>query len=164
MIDRVSMPKIDVNPNDWEEINHILKTYLPTNEVWVFGSRVKGTAKPYSDLDLAVIANKPLSIHDYAELKEAFDESDLPYRVDIVDWAATSESFKNIIRLDKIVVQLPEEGQADWPIVTLKDAGVTLIDCDHKIPKAQEEGLPYVGIPQLKEGRILLEGARLISE
>lgn len=53
---------------------------------------------------------------------------------------------------------------SDWPTVTLKDAGVTLIDCDHKTPKAQEEGLPYIGIPQLKEGRILLNGARLISE
>jgi len=53
---------------------------------------------------------------------------------------------------------------ADWPIVTLKEAGITLIDCDHKTPKAQEEGLPYVGIPQLKDGRIVLDGARLISE
>ena len=53
---------------------------------------------------------------------------------------------------------------ADWPVVTLKEAGITLIDCDHKTPKAQEEGLPYVGIPQLKDGRIVLDGARLISE
>lgn len=51
----------------------------------------------------------------------------------------------------------------DWQIVTLKEAGVMLIDCDHKTPKAQENGLPYIGIPQLKEGRILLDGARLIS-
>lgn len=53
---------------------------------------------------------------------------------------------------------------SDWPVVKLKDAGVKLIDCDHKTPKAQEEGLPYVGIPQLKQGRIVLHGARLISE
>jgi len=53
---------------------------------------------------------------------------------------------------------------AEWPLVTLKEAGVTLIDCDHKTPKAQEEGFPYVGIPQLKDGRISLEGVRLISE
>jgi type I restriction enzyme S subunit len=52
----------------------------------------------------------------------------------------------------------------DWPTVTLKEAGVILIDCDHKTPKAQEEGFPYVGIPQLKEGRIKLDGARLINE
>ena len=53
---------------------------------------------------------------------------------------------------------------SDWPTVTLKEAGVSLIDCDHKTPKAQEEGFPYVGIPQLKEGRIILDGVRLITE
>ncbi len=41
---------------------------------------------------------------------------------------------------------------------------MSLIDCDHKTPKAQEEGFPYVGIPQLKDGRITLDGARLITE
>jgi len=53
---------------------------------------------------------------------------------------------------------------SDWSIVTLKEAGISLIDCDHKTPKEQKDGLPYVGIPQLKAGRIVLNGARLISE
>ena len=46
----------------------------------------------------------------------------------------------------------------------LNEAGVTLIDCDHKTPTAQTSGYPYVGIPQLKDGHIRLDGARLISE
>lgn len=50
------------------------------------------------------------------------------------------------------------------PLVTLKKAGISLIDCDHKTPKAQEHGRPYIGIPQLKDGRITQDGARLISE
>ncbi|WP_102385269.1 restriction endonuclease subunit S [Vibrio cyclitrophicus] len=52
----------------------------------------------------------------------------------------------------------------NWRKMTLKEAGVILIDCDHKTPKAQETGRPYVGIPQLKDCRITLDGARLISE
>ncbi len=52
---------------------------------------------------------------------------------------------------------------ADWKLTTLKEAGVALIDCDHKTPAAQTEGLPYVGIPQVKDGRITLDGVRLIS-
>ncbi|WP_186379514.1 restriction endonuclease subunit S [Yersinia rochesterensis] len=51
----------------------------------------------------------------------------------------------------------------EWRTVTLNEAGVTLIDCDHKTPKAVENGKPYIGIPQLKNGRVILEGARLIS-
>ncbi|WP_113907489.1 restriction endonuclease subunit S [Aliidiomarina celeris] len=53
---------------------------------------------------------------------------------------------------------------SDWATLSLADAGVVLIDCDHKTPKAQTTGRPYVGIPQMKEGRLSLDGARLISE
>lgn len=52
---------------------------------------------------------------------------------------------------------------SNWPFTTLKEAGVSLLDCDHKTPKAQKIGLPYIGIPQLKNGRVILDGARLIS-
>ena len=52
----------------------------------------------------------------------------------------------------------------NWQTMTLAEAGITLIDCDHKTPKAQESGFPYIGIPQLKDCRITLDGARLICE
>ncbi|EOI3475088.1 restriction endonuclease subunit S [Cronobacter turicensis] len=52
---------------------------------------------------------------------------------------------------------------SEWRVMTLNQAGVVLIDCDHKTPKAVGSGQPYIGIPQLKNGRITLEGARLIS-
>ncbi|MEM1149940.1 MAG: restriction endonuclease subunit S [Pseudomonadota bacterium] len=51
----------------------------------------------------------------------------------------------------------------DWPTLTLREAGVRLIDCVHKTPAAQETGFPYVGIPQMKEGWIDFESARKIS-
>ena len=51
----------------------------------------------------------------------------------------------------------------DWPILTLRDAGVQLIDCVHKTPAAQESGYPYIGIPQMKSGRLDFESARKIS-
>lgn len=50
-----------------------------------------------------------------------------------------------------------------WQLTTLKDAGVVLIDCDHRTPPASETGYPYVAIPQLKKGRIDLSGVRRIS-
>lgn len=51
----------------------------------------------------------------------------------------------------------------DRCIHTLKGAGVTLFDCDHRTPKQTEVGLPYVTIPQMKEGEIDLQSARKIS-
>lgn len=47
--------------------------------------------------------------------------------------------------------------------MTLKDAGVRLIDCVHKTPAAQADGYPYVAIPQMKNGRIDFTDARRIS-
>lgn len=52
---------------------------------------------------------------------------------------------------------------SEWIELSLRDAGVQLIDCDHRTPPAAETGYPYVAIPQLKDGRIELSGARRIS-
>ncbi len=49
----------------------------------------------------------------------------------------------------------------DWPTLTLKSAGVSLIDCDHRTPTATVEGYPYVAIPQLRNGRIELSDVRV---
>lgn len=51
----------------------------------------------------------------------------------------------------------------EWPTMWLREAGVVLLDCEHRTPPAQEHGYPYVGIPQIKDGRIQLDGARRIT-
>ncbi|HQT00244.1 MAG TPA: restriction endonuclease subunit S [Thiobacillus sp.] len=48
-------------------------------------------------------------------------------------------------------------------MLTLREAGVSLTDCDHRTPPAAESGYPYVAIPQLRGGRIELKDARKIS-
>ena len=58
-----------------ENVKSILNTYIPNDEVWAFGSRTRGTARKFSDLDLAVITEQPLDFNLYAALKEAFSES-----------------------------------------------------------------------------------------
>lgn len=75
----------------------ILSRYLNGREVHAFGSRVDGTAKPYSDLDLVVMGKEPLSDEISGNLKEALEECDLPFQVDIIDWAITSNEFRSII-------------------------------------------------------------------
>jgi predicted nucleotidyltransferase len=72
----------------------ILAEHAPGCRVVAFGSRCKGTHKPYSDLDLAVLAAAPLTIGQWGTLSDAFAESDLPFRVDVVDYRSASESFR----------------------------------------------------------------------
>jgi len=87
-------------------LQSIMKRYVPNYKVWAFGSRVTGTYKPYSDLDLALVGDEPISIKTRAALSDALSESALPYKVDIVDWASTSKEFQEIIEKQKLVIQL----------------------------------------------------------
>ena len=98
-------PPIDIRADHWEIVRDILHRHVPQYEVWAFGSRAKWTAKQHSDLDLAVITDQPLPLAVSAALVDDFTESDLPWRVDVVDWATTSESFRRIIERNKVVVQ-----------------------------------------------------------
>lgn len=82
--------------------------HVPQLPVWAFGSRATGKAKPYSDLDLAIISPEPMSLAQVAALAEAFSDSSLPWKVDIVDWASTSPAFRRIIERDKVVLQEPD--------------------------------------------------------
>lgn len=87
-------------------LQSILKRYVPDFKVWAFGSRVTGTHKPYSDLDLALVGDEPIAIQTRAMLSEALSNSGLPYKVDIVDWASSSDAFRQIIEKQKLVIQL----------------------------------------------------------
>src|SRR5438477_13052842 len=89
---------LDLSPDDRRLVRAILTAHLPAAaKVWVFGSRVSGRARRYSDLDLAIDAGRPLTLDETAILAEAFSDSDLPYRVDIVDWRAIGGGFREII-------------------------------------------------------------------
>ena len=98
-------PPIDISRENWLTVRDILHVQVPEREVWAFGSRVKGTAREFSDLDLAVLGDERMSLGVVAGLREAFQESGLPFKVDIVDWAATDERFRKIIEQDRVVIQ-----------------------------------------------------------
>lgn len=99
------LPPIDIQHEHWTIVRDVLKKHMPQHTVWAFGSRVTGNAKPYSDLDLAMISDKPMALTELANLREAFSESDLPWKVDIVDWATTSASFREIIEQNYVTLQ-----------------------------------------------------------
>jgi predicted nucleotidyltransferase len=78
-------------------VRSLLERNVPGIAVWAFGSRVDGTAKPHSDLDLVLLARDPVPLATLALLEDDFAESDLPYRVDVVDWTRLDESFRQVI-------------------------------------------------------------------
>lgn len=84
-------------------VKKILKELVPESTVYVFGSRAKGDAKPYSDLDLAIdLKGKKLDLSMLAKLNSAFEETTIPYKIDIVDLKSISNEFKNNIKADLV--------------------------------------------------------------
>jgi predicted nucleotidyltransferase len=72
---------------------------------YAFGSRAKGNPKLFSDLDLCYKENIPS--RDLHAIIEAFEESDLPFTVDIVDWNKCSDQFKELIGKDLVQIVVP---------------------------------------------------------
>lgn len=101
----MAKPDIEISQAQWNIVQAILQRYLPNYSVWAFGSRAKKQAKPYSDLDIAIIGEQSMPISLLAEVNEAFDESDLPWKVDIVDWPILSDAFKTLIKQHYVVLQ-----------------------------------------------------------
>jgi predicted nucleotidyltransferase len=101
---------IDLPPHHLETVRAILGRDVPNCEVRAFGSRVSGPSKSYSDLDLAIVAPTALNADTLRHLKEAFEESDLPFRVDVLDWHETSPDFLRVIEKGYEVIKAGSAG------------------------------------------------------
>ena len=101
---------MDIAPDQLFLVRSILARHVPECQVLAFGSRVAGTAKKHSDLDLAVMTRAPLTVRRMARLREAFSESRLPFKVDVVDWSEASKSFRAVIRGRCEAIQGRESG------------------------------------------------------
>ena len=76
-----------------------IRKHFPDARVIAFGSRVRGDSKKYSDLDLAISfpnENNAL-LSKIAFLEEEFEQSDLPFKVDLVLYDSLSSDFQKII-------------------------------------------------------------------
>ena len=96
---------IDIDFADLETVKRILLEYVPEYTVWAFGSRVNGTARKFSDLDIVLVSDEPLQTLQMASLRDAFSESDLPFKVDIIEWLSTDEEFRRIIEENYFVLR-----------------------------------------------------------
>ena len=92
--------------------------------VWAYGSRVKFTAKPHSDLDMVAFASKEQS-QAVANLREAFEESYLPFKVGLFVWDEVPEGFHRNIEGERVVVQKEKKGYElpeGWQRISFSDA------------------------------------------
>ena len=99
---------VDINPDHLKVVQEILRENLPSGvAVWAFGSRANWTTKDSSDLDLVLKGDSALDHGTIVALETAFEESSLPYKVDVVDLNQISNSFRRVIETQMVPFQLP---------------------------------------------------------
>jgi predicted nucleotidyltransferase len=86
-----------LEPHQLEEVRRILAFWSSGIEAYAFGSRVQGRGlKPVSDLDICLKGKGPIPASTLRQVRNAFEISDLPMRVDVVDWNAVAADFNAI--------------------------------------------------------------------
>ena len=82
------------------EVRQIAMEVLGNQQVdlYLFGSWAKGTPAVYSDIDIAVGSPVPLPPGIFARLRERFEESHIPYRVDVVDLNSVAPEFREKVK------------------------------------------------------------------
>ena len=113
-------PAIDITAGQRRTVLALLNRHLPDTTAWACGSRVKWTSRPESDLDLVVFA-PPEQGAQVEELREAFEESDLPFRVDLFVWDEVPEGFRKQIKSEyEMLVEVDHHDAGyEWRETTL---------------------------------------------
>ncbi|MCY4520622.1 MAG: restriction endonuclease subunit S [Caldilineaceae bacterium] len=108
-------PVIDIAVEEHKMIVELLTRYLPGTVAWAFGSRTKSSGTPRSDLDLVVFAT-PEQQQQVNGLRDAFEESNLPFRVDLSVWDDVSDAFRNHIEAEHVPMAgvAQSGGPKDW--------------------------------------------------
>jgi len=97
---------IDLSPQHLITVKRILANHVPEREVRVFGSRISGTSSAHSDLDVVIIGKDKLPRITLVLLKEAFENSVLPFTVDLLDWCRISPEFQTNIEKQCEIIQM----------------------------------------------------------
>lgn len=93
-------PTLQLSYQELAEVWRVLKDTLGEANlppIYVFGSRANHTASTNSDLDILIKGEERLPLETYYALKDAFEYSNLPFRVDLLDWHRLSTDFQKAI-------------------------------------------------------------------
>ncbi len=79
-------------------IQKIIRNYLPDKnfQIFLFGSRASGFARRFSDFDIGITGKTRVPPTKLELIQSDLEDSDIPYKVEVVDFAGVDESFKNL--------------------------------------------------------------------
>ena len=163
-VDRV----VDITAKQRKTVTALLERHLPGTAVWIYGSRAKWTARPQSDLDLVVFAT-PEQNGRIGALREAFEESDLPFRVDLFVWDEVPDEFRRQIQAEHVVLLAARNGEPsddgkesggadEWATTTIKEIADKVamgpFGSSIKVDTFVSEGVPIISGQHLHGFRV----------
>lgn len=98
-------PVVALTEEQLHTVRAIIDRVLPGAEVWVFGSRATGHSRPFSDLDLLLTQPRSLSWLQRADLRDAFEASELPFKVDVVEAEGLSGGIKERANAERVLLR-----------------------------------------------------------
>jgi nucleotidyltransferase substrate binding protein (TIGR01987 family) len=101
----VPKKEIKLNTKDFEILKEILSKY--PYRFYVYGSRVWGDARKYSDLD--IYCKEKMRDGDLMNLKFDLEDSDIAIKVDVLDPSVCSKEFREIVERDLVEIGGGEE-------------------------------------------------------
>ena len=95
--------KFGLTPDQYEFIHRTVVIPLAAKggSVWCYGSRARGDHRPFSDLDLMVDSTTDLS-PEVGHIRERLDESNFPFKVDLVQLSEFAKSYRPGFEKDKV--------------------------------------------------------------
>lgn len=93
---------VALDPQQLRVVRDVIARVLPGAEVWVFGSRATGKARPFSDLDLLLTKPSQLNWSQRAALRDGFEASDLPFCVDVLDSSGVARGLAERIWSERV--------------------------------------------------------------
>ncbi len=70
--------------------------------LYLFGSRARGDARRASDIDIAILPEAPLEPGTLARIRDALEESTIPYEVEVIDLSSVDEPFRRKVLAEAI--------------------------------------------------------------
>jgi predicted nucleotidyltransferase len=86
-----------------QKIIAVISALIPDAKIYLFGSRARGTNADRADIDIALDAGTQLPISDVDEVKSMLRESNIMYKIDVVDLYQVSDLMKQEILRERVI-------------------------------------------------------------
>jgi hypothetical protein len=107
------MGSLERNPSLWiDQVRKMLLQLLNKESycLFLFGSRARHPNNSYGDIDVGLWGKQPVPQTLFMQLWDALDESDVPLKVDLVDFARADAHFKQFALQHLVLWNMPSDG------------------------------------------------------